>query len=175
MEQSSIFPDEMEKIRAVRSVVSRGGRIPLAASQPMPQRQARSSEQARNTSLALAAGIVLAAAVRARHPLWIASAMPATLGGMPHYAENPRNRKQEGWNHFHIAIYLTHVVFAVSQRLTGFAFDRDRTSIRYACARIEDARDDRKLDYALDVLTAALAVHASAIGGMTVADGEMRI
>jgi hypothetical protein len=175
MVQSSMFSGEMERIGAVRNLVSRGGRIPFAARQPIRPREVRSGERAGDANLALAAGIVLAAAVRARHPLWVAPAMPAILGSMPRFAENPRNRKQEGWNHFHIAIYLTNVVFAVSQRLTGLAFDRDRTTIRYASARIEDARDDRKLDYALDVLTAALAVHASAISGMPAGDGEIRI
>lgn len=173
MVQSSIFLDRTAKVTGVSTVVAKCGWLPFAARQLIRPREARSGERAGDVSLALAAGIVLAAAVRARHPLWVAPAMPAILGSMPRFAENPRNRKQEGWNHFHIAIYLTHVVFAVSQRLTGLAFDRDRTTIRYACARIEDARDDRQLDYALDVLAAALAVHAAGIGGMTVGDGEM--
>ncbi|MGE3247470.1 MAG: hypothetical protein AB7J19_14190, partial [Beijerinckiaceae bacterium] len=64
--------------------------------------------------------------------------------------------------HVHLALYLTHVVFGISQRAAGACFARERTTVRYACARMEDARDDRRLDRALDALSAALAAHAAA-------------
>ncbi|MDP4593639.1 MAG: hypothetical protein NWT00_03615 [Beijerinckiaceae bacterium] len=65
--------------------------------------------------------------------------------------------------HHHVAIYLAHVVFGLSQRNVGRMFGRDRTTIRYACARVEDARDDPLLDFALNALTAGLAIHAVSI------------
>jgi hypothetical protein len=171
MEQSSVFSEGPDKTVSM----SRWGRIPYRAGRVLSEGDVRFGAKDREANLALAAGIVLAAAIRARQPHWTAPAIPEILGSMPRYAENPRNRKQVGWNHFHIAIYLTHVVFSVSQRLTGFAFNRDRATIRYACARIEDARDDLHLDYALDVLGAALAAHAVAIAGTPVGEGEVRV
>ncbi len=66
-------------------------------------------------------------------------------------------------NHFHVAVYLTHVVFGVSQRTAGRVFGLDRTSVRYACARIEDARDDKALDSALDILAVALIAHVEGL------------
>jgi hypothetical protein len=45
----------------------------------------------------------------------------------------------------------------------GEAFGRDRTTIRHACFRIEDARDDFSLDRALSILEGALRLHAQCI------------
>ena len=73
-----------------------------------------------------------------------------------------------------MALYLTHVVFGVSQRLTGVVFARDRTTVRYACARIEDDRDDARLDFALDTLGHALMCHALAIGGIAAGEEDVR-
>lgn len=78
------------------------------------------------------------------------------------YAKHRRWPKER-----HIAVYLTHVVFGISQRLAGQCFLRDRTTIRYACARTEDAREDPQLDIALDILSIALEVHLTAITSFT--------
>jgi chromosomal replication initiation ATPase DnaA len=62
-----------------------------------------------------------------------------------------------------IAIYLAHVGFGLTFTHLGQAFGRDRTTIRYACARIENARDEARLDRALDLLEGALCLHADRI------------
>jgi chromosomal replication initiation ATPase DnaA len=62
-----------------------------------------------------------------------------------------------------IAIYLAHVGFGLNFTHLGEAFGRDRTTIRHACFRIEDARDDSSLDRALGILEGALRLHAQCI------------
>lgn len=56
----------------------------------------------------------------------------------------------------HLAIYLHHVVFGASLSSCGRMFARDRTSIRHACANIEDRRDDPRFDRAVARLEEAL-------------------
>lgn len=45
-----------------------------------------------------------------------------------------------------IAMYLCHVVYGCSHAEVGRAFGRDRTTVAYACALIEDMRDDARFD-----------------------------
>jgi chromosomal replication initiation ATPase DnaA len=68
-----------------------------------------------------------------------------------------------------IAIYLAHVGFGLNYTHLGRAFGRDRTTIRHACFRIEDARDEIRFDRALDFLEYALRRHAAHVlaGGET--------
>src|SRR3712207_4771277 len=44
------------------------------------------------------------------------------------------------------AMYLAHVVFGLSLREVGQAFDRDRTTAAHACRAMEARRDDPQLD-----------------------------
>lgn len=46
----------------------------------------------------------------------------------------------------HIAIYLAHVAFQLPLLAVSRGFARDRSSISYAIARIEDERDDETFD-----------------------------
>jgi len=55
----------------------------------------------------------------------------------------------------HLVIYLGHVSLGLSQRLLARAFERDRATVRYICARIEDFRDIKSFDRMLDVIEAA--------------------
>ncbi len=55
-----------------------------------------------------------------------------------------------------IAMYLTHVVFAVSYTRVGAAFGRDRTTAAHACRVIEAAREDADIDHVVERLGAAL-------------------
>jgi len=43
-------------------------------------------------------------------------------------------------------MYLSHVVLGQSLTAVGVAFGRDRTTVSYACALIEDMRDDPGFD-----------------------------
>ena|SRR6218665_1797795 len=45
-----------------------------------------------------------------------------------------------------LAMYLSHVVLGRSLIEIGEAFGRDRTTVSYACALIEDMRDDPRFD-----------------------------
>jgi hypothetical protein len=55
-----------------------------------------------------------------------------------------------------LALYLQHVAFGGSLSACGRALARERTSVRHACARIEDARDEPRFDRAVQCLEAAL-------------------
>lgn len=45
-----------------------------------------------------------------------------------------------------LAMYLSHVIYGWSLAEVGAAFGRDRTTVSYACALIEDLRDDPAFD-----------------------------
>ena len=51
-----------------------------------------------------------------------------------------------------MAMYLSHVVLGRTLEEVGEAFGRDRTTVSYACALIEDLRDDPRVDAELDRL-----------------------
>jgi chromosomal replication initiation ATPase DnaA len=73
-------------------------------------------------------------------------------------------RKQRVARARQMAIYLAHVGFGLNYTRLGQAFGRDRTTIRHACFRIEDARDEIGFDRALDFLEGALRLHADHVG-----------
>ncbi|WP_377846441.1 helix-turn-helix domain-containing protein [Bosea sp. UC22_33] len=54
------------------------------------------------------------------------------------------------------AMYLAHVAFGLSLTRVGICFGRDRTTVRHACALIEDRRDDPALEFGLAALEVAL-------------------
>lgn len=54
------------------------------------------------------------------------------------------------------AMYLAHVAFGLSLTRVGICFGRDRTTVRHACALIEDRRDDPRLECGLTALEAGL-------------------
>ena len=67
------------------------------------------------------------------------------------------------------AMYLAHVHFGLTLSQVGRNFGRDRTTVAHACARIEDSRDDPKVETVLACLEAALdRWHRSflALGGL---------
>ena len=55
-----------------------------------------------------------------------------------------------------VAMYLTHIAGGLSLTEVGTMFARDRTTVAHACATIEDHRDDRDFDLALDLLESAI-------------------
>ncbi|WP_279477792.1 helix-turn-helix domain-containing protein [Aureimonas sp. SK2] len=46
----------------------------------------------------------------------------------------------------HVAMYLAHVSFQLSLNAVANGFGRDRSSVSYGVARVEDGRDDRAFD-----------------------------
>lgn len=56
----------------------------------------------------------------------------------------------------HIAMYLTHVGLGMSLARVARAFDRDRSTVSYACHSVEDLRDDEPFDDFIEQLTVGL-------------------
>ncbi len=54
------------------------------------------------------------------------------------------------------AVYLHHVGLGESLSACARLFDRDRATVRHACARIEDMRDDPGFDFGVMLLESAL-------------------
>jgi chromosomal replication initiation ATPase DnaA len=55
-----------------------------------------------------------------------------------------------------IAMYLAHVVLGRTMSDVGMAFGRDRSTVAYACGKIEDLREDPAFDARLERLTIAI-------------------
>lgn len=55
-----------------------------------------------------------------------------------------------------LAMYLANVAFGLNYTQVGLCFGRDRTTVRHACACVEDRRDDGAVDLALFALEAGL-------------------
>lgn len=51
-----------------------------------------------------------------------------------------------------VAMYLAHVVGRIEYAEVGRLFGRDRTTVKHACAVIEDLRDNAKFDRTMDLL-----------------------
>ena len=54
------------------------------------------------------------------------------------------------------AMYLAHVTVGLSLSEVGRRFGRDRTTVAHACARVEDGREEAKVERMLGCLEAAL-------------------
>lgn len=61
------------------------------------------------------------------------------------------------------AMYLSHIVFGLSLSRVGIGFGRDRTTVRHACAVLEDSRDDAAADLALSAMEAGLLAFAKTL------------
>ena len=97
----------------------------------------------------------------ARSHVALCGAAAAASLAIPQAAIADGPRKQRVARARQIAIYLAHVGFGLNYTHLGRAFGRDRTTIRHACFRIEDARDRQNFDRALDFLEGALRLHAT--------------
>ncbi|MFZ2029331.1 MAG: helix-turn-helix domain-containing protein [Vitreimonas sp.] len=53
-----------------------------------------------------------------------------------------------------VAMYLCYTGFALSLARVAVAFERDRSTVSYACHRIEDRRDDAAFDQWIESLEA---------------------
>lgn len=54
-----------------------------------------------------------------------------------------------------VAMYVSHVTLGLSLSEVGRRFGRDRTTAGYACALVEDLRDDMRFDRTIGYLEAA--------------------
>lgn len=63
------------------------------------------------------------------------------------------------------ALYLAHVAIGGALTSVGRHFGRDRTTVRHACMRIEDRRDDPAFDLALIHLEFAMQRWLARYGG----------
>ena len=64
-----------------------------------------------------------------------------------------------------VAMYVCHVALRIPQADVAHAFGRDRTTVRHACARVEDRRDDPVYDdFVAAVERVAIAVFEPAEG-----------
>jgi len=61
-----------------------------------------------------------------------------------------------------VAMYLAHVVLELSLTEVGQVFARDRTTVAYACSRVEDLRDGLVFDRSLELLESVLRALALA-------------
>ena len=59
-------------------------------------------------------------------------------------------------------MYLAHVVLGLTLTEVGQVFARDRTTVAYACGRVEDLRDDLAFDRSLELLEGVLRALALA-------------
>jgi Bacterial dnaA protein helix-turn-helix len=57
-----------------------------------------------------------------------------------------------------VAMYLAHTRLRLPYVVVGRLFDRDRTTARHACRRVEDRREDPRLDSVIDHLERAIDV-----------------
>lgn len=57
-----------------------------------------------------------------------------------------------------MAMYLTNVVLPRSLTYTGALFARDRRTVSYACGRIEDLREQKKFERAMNCLERTLLI-----------------
>lgn len=55
-----------------------------------------------------------------------------------------------------VGMYLAHILLELSLTEVGRLFARDRTTVAHACCVVEDRRDDRTFDRALDLLESAV-------------------
>ncbi len=75
----------------------------------------------------------------------------------------------------HLAVYLHHVALGASLSACARHFGRDRATIRYACARIEDLRDDPRFDRGAARLEQALAAQRDMVLALIAGpDGDAR-
>lgn len=64
-----------------------------------------------------------------------------------------------------IAMYLAHVGFGLSLTEVGRSFGRDRTTVRHACALVEDVRELPRFELAISALEAGMIALARRVSG----------
>ncbi len=94
-------------------------------------------------------------------------AAAAAAAGLPAAAlADPWRRRANVAQARHLAVYLHHVALGASLSACARDFAGDRASMRYACARIEDLRDDPAFDRCAARLERALAAQRDMVLGL---------
>ncbi|KCZ46790.1 helix-turn-helix domain-containing protein [Hyphomonas pacifica] len=75
-----------------------------------------------------------------------------TEGILSHQRRSPAESRGR-----HIAMYLLRTALGMSLSRVARAFNRDRTTVAYACNLIEDARDDSDFDLWVEQLSVGLS------------------
>lgn len=97
------------------------------------------------------------AALRATAGARLAEAAVAAAAGVPlNRLRGARRGRSSVARARQTAMYLAHVAFGMNLTRVGVCFGRDRTTVRHACALIEDRRDDPRLECGLTALEAGL-------------------
>lgn len=106
----------------------------------------------------------------------LSTAAAAAASGVPLAAiEAPRRYAKRVALARQLAVYLHHVALGASFSVCARQFARDRATIRHACARIEDLRDDPAFDHCAMRLEQALTAQRNMIFGLiTETTGETR-
>ena len=88
----------------------------------------------------------------------IAETTAATLADVPIAGlRGPHRGRRRIARARQLAMYFAHVGLGLSFTRIGICFGRDRTTVRHACALIEDRRDDPRLEFALTAVENGLA------------------
>jgi hypothetical protein len=86
-----------------------------------------------------------------------AAAVAAATGVSLAAIAAPQRRRARVARARQLAVYLHHVALGASLSACARQFARDRATIRHACARIEDLRDDARFDESAARLERAVA------------------
>jgi hypothetical protein len=98
-----------------------------------------------------------------------AAAAAAALGVDPTMLSAPTRLRAPVARARQIAVYLHHVAMGASLSDCARLFGRDRSTMRHACARIEDMRDDPAFDDSLARLAAALVAQRDMLSALVAA------
>jgi hypothetical protein len=114
--------------------------------------------------------------VPAAPPGLTVAAAAAVFGATPHAIATP-GRHAAVARARQFAVYLHHVALGQSISSCARLFRRDRATVRHACARIEDMRDNPHFDFGVTILERALVAHrnlAQALAAGSVQEETMR-
>ena len=73
-----------------------------------------------------------------------------------------------------VAMYLAHTECGLSLTEVGKLYERDRTTVAHACQIVEDGREDRHFDAAMQNMACAIAIMQAAYSGLDLDVAPMR-
>lgn len=95
------------------------------------------------------------------HPAALARIAEAAVSAASHVPPQFLRQRRRGDSEAafarQVAMYLAHVGFGLTMTQVGISFGRDRTTVRHACALVENRRDLPAFEFALTALEAGMA------------------